>query len=86
LKKKEGKPNRIIFLGTGGARVVVFKQIRASGGIWFSIDGTEFLLDPGPGALIRKEVLPKRELYLLLETLSKRTLLYSNMLEIIWRK
>jgi len=53
LKKKEGRPNRIIFLGTGGARVVVFKQIRASGGIWFSIDGTEFLLDPGPGALIR---------------------------------
>jgi ribonuclease BN (tRNA processing enzyme) len=53
LKKKEGRSNRIIFLGTGGARVVVFKQIRASGGIWFSIDGTDFLLDPGPGALIR---------------------------------
>lgn len=53
MKKRKGKPNRIIFLGTGGARVVVFKQIRASGGIWFSIDGTEFLLDPGPGALIR---------------------------------
>jgi ribonuclease BN (tRNA processing enzyme) len=51
--KREGKPNRIIFLGTGGARVVVFKQIRASGGIWFSIDGTEFLLDPGPGCLIK---------------------------------
>ncbi|NIM03555.1 MBL fold metallo-hydrolase [bacterium] len=53
MKKKESKANRIIFLGTGGARVVVFKQIRASGGTWFSIDGTEFLLDPGPGALIR---------------------------------
>jgi len=53
LKKKEKSSNRIIFLGTGGARVVVFKQIRASGGIWFSLDGTEFLLDPGPGALIR---------------------------------
>lgn len=53
MKKKESKPNQIVFLGTGGARVVVFKQIRASGGIWFSIDGTEFLLDPGPGSLIK---------------------------------
>jgi len=53
LKKKEVRPNRIIFLGTGGARVVVFKQIRASGGIWFSVDGTDFIVDPGPGALIR---------------------------------
>lgn len=53
MNKKKGEANQIIFLGTGGARVVVFKQIRASGGIWFSIDRTELLLDPGPGALIR---------------------------------
>ncbi len=45
--------NRIIFLGTGGARIVVMKQIRWSGGMWFEVDGTNFLLDPGPGALIR---------------------------------
>lgn len=29
------------------------KQIRWSGGIWFEVDDTNFLLDPGPGALIR---------------------------------
>jgi len=45
--------NRIIFLGTGGARIVVMKQMRWSGGMWFEVDGTNFLLDPGPGALIR---------------------------------
>ncbi len=43
----------LTFLGTGGARIVVFKQIRASGGAWFDVEGTQFLLDPGPGSLIR---------------------------------
>ncbi|MEO0081305.1 MAG: MBL fold metallo-hydrolase [candidate division WOR-3 bacterium] len=43
----------VVFLGSGGARVVVAKQVRASGGIWFSLAGTEFLVDPGPGALVR---------------------------------
>jgi len=42
----------IIFLGTGGARIVVFKQIRASGGIWVRLEGTEIHIDPGPGALV----------------------------------
>ena len=32
---------------------MVAKQLRASGGLWFSIAGTEFLVDPGPGALVR---------------------------------
>ncbi len=48
------------FLGTGGARFVVAKQIRASGGIWFRFapddgDGrvTQMHVDPGPGALVR---------------------------------
>lgn len=50
------------FLGTGGARFVVAKQIRASGGIWFRFapdDGgppgpvTQIHVDPGPGALVR---------------------------------
>ncbi|MEW6685298.1 MAG: MBL fold metallo-hydrolase [Candidatus Edwardsbacteria bacterium] len=45
--------NRIVFLGTGGARIVVFKQIRASGGIWLELDDTNLLLDPGPGSLVR---------------------------------
>ena len=45
--------NTITFLGTGGARIVVSRQVRHSGGIWFSLDGIDFLLDPGPGSLIR---------------------------------
>lgn len=43
----------IKFLGTAGARVVVSKQLRASGGIWLSLDGTNLYLDPGPGALVK---------------------------------
>jgi phosphoribosyl 1,2-cyclic phosphodiesterase len=49
------------FLGTGGARFVVAKQIRASGGMWFTFapeageEGprTQIHVDPGPGALVR---------------------------------
>ena len=41
------------FLGTAGARVVVFKQLRASGGIWVSLNGVNLLIDPGPGTLVR---------------------------------
>ena len=43
----------ICFLGTGGARFVVAKQIRASGGMWMRFGGTQIHLDPGPGALVR---------------------------------
>lgn len=45
--------NRIVFLGTGGARVLVFKQILASGGLWIEMAGTRIHLDPGPGALVQ---------------------------------
>ena len=45
------------FLGTAGARFMVAKQIRASGGIWFHFSGeagsTQIHVDPGPGALVR---------------------------------
>jgi ribonuclease BN (tRNA processing enzyme) len=44
---------RIIFLGSGGARIVVFKQIRASGGIWLELNNKNLLIDPGPGSLVR---------------------------------
>jgi len=44
--------NYIKFLGTAGARVVVAKQLRASGGIWLSLDQTNILIDPGPGSLV----------------------------------
>lgn len=43
----------MVFLGTGGARIVVAKQLRATGGIWFSLNGTNFIVDPGPGSLVR---------------------------------
>ncbi len=45
--------DRMVILGSGGARIVVAKQLRASGGIWFSLSGTRFLVDPGPGSLVR---------------------------------
>src|SRR3989339_150232 len=45
-------PNFIKFLGTAGARVATAKQLRASGGIWISLDDTNIYLDPGPGALV----------------------------------
>ncbi len=43
----------VTFLGTAGARVMVASQILASGGLWFNLAGTEMLLDPGPGTLVR---------------------------------
>ena len=43
----------IKFLGTAGARFVLTKQLRASGGIWFSVGKTNLSIDPGPGALVR---------------------------------
>lgn len=45
--------NFIKFLGTAGARIVVAKQLRASGGMWLSLDDTNILIDPGPGCLVR---------------------------------
>ena len=45
--------NTIKFLGTAGARFVVMKQLRASGGLWLTLDNTNVLIDPGPGSLVR---------------------------------
>lgn len=43
----------IKFLGTAGARFVMIKQLRASGGIWVSCKGTNVIIDPGPGSIVR---------------------------------
>jgi phosphoribosyl 1,2-cyclic phosphodiesterase len=43
----------IKFLGMAGARFVVMKQLRASGGVWLSVGQTNLYIDPGPGALVR---------------------------------
>lgn len=48
-----GKGDFIKFLGTAGARFVMIKQLRSSGGIWISYKGTNVLVDPGPGSIVR---------------------------------
>jgi len=45
--------NFIKFLGTAGARIVVSRQLRSSGGVWIKYQDTNLHLDPGPGALVR---------------------------------
>ena len=45
--------NFIKFLGTAGARFVMIKQLRASGGVWLCYKSTNILIDPGPGSLVR---------------------------------
>jgi phosphoribosyl 1,2-cyclic phosphodiesterase len=53
MKKVAKKENFIKFLGTAGARFVMIKQLRASGGIWINVSGTNVLVDPGPGSIVR---------------------------------
>jgi len=47
-----GEGDYILFLGTGGARQVVARQLRRSGGISLHVAGRRMLIDPGPGALV----------------------------------
>ncbi len=44
---------KIKFLGTAGARFVVAKQLRASGGTLVQTEKRTFIIDPGPGTLAR---------------------------------
>ena len=46
-------PYHIHFLGTAGSRFSVFRQLRASGGIWISLGEEHWIVDPGPGSLVR---------------------------------
>ena len=51
---KENLANETItFLGTGGARFMIISQLLASGGLWFNLDGTQILMDPGPGCIVQ---------------------------------
>ena len=43
----------ITFLGTAGARFMVSRQLAASGGIWLNLNGTQILIDPGPGSIVQ---------------------------------
>ncbi len=53
MDKEETLKNWIKFIGTAGARFVVAKQLRSSGGLWLSLEGVNLYMDPGPGALVR---------------------------------
>lgn len=49
--------NKIVFLGTGGGKNVMFRQVRRTGGIYINLDGNEIILDPGPGSLVNARLL-----------------------------
>ena len=53
MGNKEPAGDTITFLGTAGARFMVTKQLTASGGLWLSLNGTEILVDPGPGSIVQ---------------------------------
>lgn len=62
-REAEVGPSELLFLGTAGARIVVFNQILGSGGMVLTSKGTSLLIDPGPGCLVqckRYKVNPKR--------------------------
>lgn len=44
--------NRLVFLGTGGGKHVMFSQVRKTGGIYVELDGLKLVIDPGPGSLL----------------------------------
>ncbi len=46
---------RLIFLGTGGGRIVTVLQARATGGIVLQSGNHQVHIDPGPGAVIRSK-------------------------------
>jgi len=47
------KISSILFLGTGTGPAVVGKGLRSSGGIIFTVNETQFHIDPGVGALVK---------------------------------
>lgn len=51
--RRESGTDLIKFLGTAGARFVVARQLRSSGGTFIRIAGKKLVLDPGPGTLVR---------------------------------
>lgn len=53
MKNQNDTADIITFLGTAGARFMVSRQLAASGGIWLNLNGTQMLLDPGPGSIVQ---------------------------------
>ena len=53
MEDRSPSSNTITFLGTGGARFMMYNQFLATGGLWLNLNGTEILLDPGPGTIVQ---------------------------------
>jgi ribonuclease BN (tRNA processing enzyme) len=53
MKAENPLNDSITFLGTAGARIMVANQMLASGGMWLNLEGTEILIDPGPGCIVQ---------------------------------
>jgi len=47
----------IVFLGSGGGRMVLSTQARSTGGILIKTDNHQIHIDPGPGALLKMKML-----------------------------
>ena len=45
--------NKITFLGTGGGRIIIAHQLRATGGVILNLEDTQIHIDPGPGSLVQ---------------------------------
>lgn len=73
----------ITFLGTAGARIMVANQIQPSGGLWLDMDGTQVLLDPGPGTIVHASKKKLRAEKLSAIILSHRHLDHSGDMNII---
>ena len=53
MENESASGDNITFLGTAGARIAVANQFLASGGLWLNLNGTEILIDPGPGCIVQ---------------------------------
>lgn len=73
----------VIFLGTGGGRMVVLNQMRHSGGFWLRLGDVNILQDPGPGSLVmaHKHVLKPSSLDAIV--LSHRHIDHSNDINVM---
>jgi ribonuclease BN (tRNA processing enzyme) len=53
MEEKSPPSDSLTFLGTGGARFMLISQLLASGGLWLNLNGTQILIDPGPGCIVQ---------------------------------
>jgi len=73
----------VIFLGTGGGRMVVLNQLRKSGGFWLRLDDVNILQDPGPGSLVMVHQLRLKPRNLDAIILSHRHIDHSNDINVM---